>query len=167
MTELEPNNDNTQWKSTLIEAWPEIFEFMATTANEPWKTLHLAPGLHVRVYATGWIQWLDYGKAGPRGPMFIKTSKGYLNTCKTNNAEGYRKISIDGQWYLIHRLVALAWLDNPEGKSQVDHINGDRGHNHIVNLRWATPTENAANRHVGMYPTGKIVKEEQQEERRV
>jgi hypothetical protein len=49
---------------------------------------------------------------------------------------------------LIHRWVAEAFLPNPEGKSYVDHIipgMQNRTDNRAVNLRWATPSENAAN----------------------
>ena len=47
--------------------------------------------------------------------------------------------------YKIHRLVALAFISNPENKSYVDHINTDRKNNTILNLRWATREENNNN----------------------
>jgi len=145
---MEPNNNLTQWKSSLVD--PNcigMLEFYATTADKEWRTVTLAPGLHVRVYESGFIQWLDYGNAGPKGPMFIKTSKGSLS-----GGVGYRQVKIDGKNHYVHRLVAQAWLPNPDNKSQVDHINGDRSHNHVINLRWATPIENMANVHNGLYP---------------
>jgi hypothetical protein len=46
---------------------------------------------------------------------------------------------------LIHRLVALTFIPNPENKPYVDHIDGGRRNNHIDNLRWATPKENSNN----------------------
>ena len=42
----------------------------------------------------------------------------------------------------IHRLVALAFIPNPDGKTMVDHVDCNKLNNHISNLRWATPFEN-------------------------
>lgn len=44
--------------------------------------------------------------------------------------------------YLIHRLVATAFIPNPEEKSDVDHINHNMRNNHISNLRWVSHQEN-------------------------
>jgi hypothetical protein len=43
---------------------------------------------------------------------------------------------------LIHRLVALAFLDNSDSKSQVNHKDGNKLNNFLSNLEWATPAEN-------------------------
>lgn len=46
----------------------------------------------------------------------------------------------------IHRAVASAFIENPEGKPQIDHINGNPADNRVCNLRWATGSENQLNR---------------------
>ncbi len=42
----------------------------------------------------------------------------------------------------VHRLVALAFIPNPQGKQQVNHRNGDPSDNRAANLEWMTNAEN-------------------------
>lgn len=60
--------------------------------------------------------------------------------------KGYRmyKLSLNTveKSFLAHRLVAEAFIPNPENKPYINHIDGNPNNNHISNLEWCTPMEN-------------------------
>lgn len=65
----------------------------------------------------------------------------------TPDPKGYLRLSVtvcrEKMHFKVHRLVAEAFVPNPEGKKQVNHIDGDKSNNAARNLEWVTNLENA------------------------
>lgn len=74
---------------------------------------------------------------GLRQPLVMKQMRqcnGYLRIF-LYNASGMHEC-------FVHRLVAQAFLENAEAKRIVNHKNGDKADNRLLNLEWATDAEN-------------------------
>lgn len=70
-----------------------------------------------------------------------KTNKGYLRVSLSNESIKHKRFS-------VHRLVAEAFIPNPDNLPQVDHKNEIKTDNHVENLRWSTPLNNLAHSRV-------------------
>lgn len=66
------------------------------------------------------------------------------------DAYGYHEVGLrmDGvvKYMKIHRLVAMAFIENSENKPQVNHIDANKLNNNLSNLEWATSQEDANHR---------------------
>lgn len=63
---------------------------------------------------------------------------GYLRVCLYSEGKGSR--------FLVHRLVAKAYIDNPKNLPHVDHKDRVRSHNKKNNLRWVSVEDNLKRR---------------------
>lgn len=70
---------------------------------------------------------------------------------KESKIDWYKDVSLSKNYksksFKIHRLVALAFLDNPEKYKEVNHKNGIRSDNRVINLEWCSRSQNALHAH--------------------
>lgn len=70
----------------------------------------------------------------------------WVPKAKKKREDGYVIVKLskkgDKSTKLVHRLVALAFIDNPDDKETVNHISRDKSDNSVGNLEWMTQLEN-------------------------
>lgn len=86
--------------------------------------------------------------------------------------KGYEVVMLYGKGkrrlYPIHRLVAEHFIPNPENKSQVNHIDGNKLNNNVKNLEWVTASENVKHSYDnGLTPKGEKHHQSKLKEREV
>lgn len=99
------------------------------------------------------------------GPGGKRLAKGRILKQRVNNV-GYRVLKTSDAkgkqvTLLVHRVLCLTFIPNPQGKQFVNHIDGDRLNNSLDNLEWCTPSENIQHAHdAGRFPPSHIGKGE-------
>lgn len=55
---------------------------------------------------------------------------------------GYYRCTLSGKEYFVHRIIASCFLMSQYGKSEINHIDGNKLNNHVTNLEWCNRAEN-------------------------
>ena len=118
---------------------------MENIINEIWRPVKGYEGLY-EVSNLGRVKSVER-------TVFYKDGRTYMHKGQimtgSDNGKGYRVVSLrtgnKRTDKLIHRLVAEAFIPNPDNKKEIDHINTDKTDNRVENLKWCTRKENCNN----------------------
>lgn len=105
--------------------------------NEVWEEIDEHPDYLVSNY--GRVRSLDRYTIGKLGSKRLHKG-GILKHWLTK--DGYPQVELNRKTYRVHRLVAMAFIPNPDGKKEVNHKDRVRNNNHVDNLEWTTLQEN-------------------------
>lgn len=95
------------------------------------------PGYEGKYQVTSW------------GRVYNVDSETFINP--EEHCKGYLRVDLYGKdgkrkHFKVHRLVAFAFVPNPDSKPQVNHKDGNKKNNSFTNLEWVTDRENKEHR---------------------
>jgi len=120
----------------LNEEWEDVPE-------EEWRAIPGYEGYY-EVSSLGNVRSLDKEiKANIVNNEYVNRPGRLL---KQKEVKGYKTVSLcvdyEATTWRVHRLVAMAFIPNPDSKPQVNHIDGNPANNCVNNLEWCTAKEN-------------------------
>lgn len=129
------SNVNTRMSSCPIIMYPYQNKSLTAIDGEKWKEINGTDGF----YSVSNFGRVKRSKLSPNRSKPIKI-------LSPSHPERYLTVHLrqgDKHWYwLVHRLVAIHFIDNPNEDSYVNHKDGNKLNNHFSNLEWCTAGEN-------------------------
>lgn len=115
---------------------------MIEKKGEVWKDIKDYEGLY-QVSNLGRIKSLEKEVHNRWGTGSVRKERIMNPVVGTN---GYYKVSLHREavikWFSVHRLMAMAFINNPDNKTHINHKDCNRTNNSLDNLEWCTHAEN-------------------------
>lgn len=103
----------------------EYFDLEIDGIEEVWRTIEQYPNYMI----------------SNLGNVWSKRREKQLKPCV--NSSNYKKYVLSGKNVYAHRLVAEAFIPNPNNLPEINHKDGNKWNNYVENLEWVTKSENA------------------------
>lgn len=120
-------------------------EFRYISDSEEWKYIPGYEGYY-QASVDGKIRSVDRVVPSTRASCKIQILRKGCEMKQYTDLSGYRHVGLskhgEVKLLLVHRIIATAFIPNPENKSQVNHKDGDKCNNCADNLEWVTRSEN-------------------------
>lgn len=104
--------------------------------TEIWKNVTIEP----------FVVWYQVSNLGRVRSLGVGNREGRVLKLHRHKRRGYLSctLSVKGfcRTHLVHRLVGLSFIANPENKREINHKDGNRQNNTVENLEWMTSAEN-------------------------
>lgn len=115
------------------EIWKDVVGYEGLYKVSNFGNVVKMPTLQHRISKYG----KKFTQLAPKAPSLMRPALDF---------DGYPTLSLSkngtSHTYRVHRLVAIAFIDNPDNKPQVNHKNGVKNDNCVDNLEWCTQSEN-------------------------
>ena len=120
------------------------YKYMTNIQEEIWKDIADYEGLY-QVSNLGRVKSLPWAQKHQTGTYFTKRTR-FIKISIGTGFNGYSCVALTKnsiqKGYFMHRVIAKAFIPNPENKPMINHINGVKTDNRIENLEWVTRSEN-------------------------
>lgn len=142
ITDFSVHDDRIYEILTPREAkkYPLVYKF----DTDEYKEYTCGNGRKYKVYRNGRVfsERFEYTDSYGSGRHWEVEEKECIPSITTPGYYDIRLGGRNGERWLLHRLVATLWCENPNNYTTVNHIDGDKGNNSADNLEWCSIQEN-------------------------